>query len=155
MAFSQILSSSGCSGRLLPPSNSFIRSMTLHLVMHCLLKATARTNPSNVMNFCSIWKTKQNLEFKWLRGILSAYVDRRLVPPNQLGLDFVRIENRDRATVTHAAGSLDGTASALLDRSVNASQAIVMESCEVKLSDITSIVHVTNKDVHVVCGANT
>lgn len=97
---------------------------------------------------------KHNPELKWLRGIGNSYVNSRLVPPNQLGLDLVGIEDRNCSAIAHAAGALNGTTAALFDRRVDSSQAVVVESGKVQLADVPSIVHVPNKDVNVVCGAN-
>lgn len=76
-----------------------------------------------------------------------------VVPPDQLGLNLVRMENGYGAAVANTAGSLDGTAASVPDALIESSEGVEMEAGKVQFAKIAGVVHVPDKDVHVLRGA--
>lgn len=68
-------------------------------------------------------------------------------------LHFIRCEYRYGPPVTDTRSSLQGVPVDSLDVMVNAGSIIEVESGEVELSNIARIVHVSEKDVHILGGA--
>lgn len=80
-------------------------------------------------------------------------VDGLVVPPDELRLDLVWMEDGYGAAIAHTAGSLDGAAAALTHQLIEIGQRIEMEAGKVQLAQIARIVHVPQEDVHVLGGA--
>lgn len=80
-------------------------------------------------------------------------VDCLVVPPNQLGRDFVCVEDGNGSAIADGRRALDGTSAVLLDRRVDSGQAVVVETSEVELANVSRVVHVANENVDVLGGA--
>uniref|UniRef100_A0A182UC03 Nucleotide exchange factor SIL1 n=1 Tax=Anopheles melas TaxID=34690 RepID=A0A182UC03_9DIPT len=87
------------------------------------------------------------------RHKLLLQIDGLLVPPDQLGGDFVRGKDGDRSAIAHARRTLDGAAPLRLNFAIDARQPVKVEACKVELAQIARIVHVADKDVHVLRSA--
>jgi len=63
------------------------------------------------------------------------------------------MEDGDGAAITDAAGSLDGSTTSLPDPLVQPREGVEMEAGKVQFPKVAGIVHVPDKDVHILGGA--
>ena len=72
-----------------------------------------------------------------------------------LCLDFVEAENGNGFAVADTGCALNGSTFVLPDGLIDARQTIIVEAGKVQLSEVSSVVHVANEDVHILSGADT
>uniref|UniRef100_A0A182LUK0 Uncharacterized protein n=1 Tax=Anopheles culicifacies TaxID=139723 RepID=A0A182LUK0_9DIPT len=80
-------------------------------------------------------------------------IDSFVVPPDQLGGDFVGGKDWNRSSIAHTGCSLHGAPTFGFNFTVNTGKSVKVEACKVQLPQIPCIVHVPDEDVHVLCGA--
>lgn len=77
----------------------------------------------------------------------------KLYNSSYLGVDAIRTEDRYRSAIPHAGRALHGAAAVALHRLVDAGEEVVVESGKVQFAQIPGVVHVPQKDVHILGGA--
>lgn len=82
-------------------------------------------------------------------------IDGLVVPPDESRLYLIRMENGYGATITNTAGTLHGATAALTHKLVQIGQRIEMEAGKVQFAQVACIVHVPQKDIHILRRAQT